>query len=116
LSEDTLVAGILNRARGIAAVVVEGVAVIANLARADHFVAADDIPGARALPDIQGTVPVGLDLADTIAPVAGQGVPVVTLLDAILIVDPVAAGRGILGLAALGALGVAHIGRSTGGG
>jgi hypothetical protein len=41
-------------------------------------------------------------MANTIAPVTGQDVPVVTLLDAVLIVDPVAAGLRILGLATRG--------------
>jgi hypothetical protein len=56
---------------------------------------------------------VGLDLAGAVAPVAGQDVPVVTLLDAILIVDSIAATLWYLGLAARGAGGVAHISRAT---
>ena len=110
LSGDTLVAGVLNRAGGIAAVVVEGVAVIANLARADDFVAADDqsVAGPRG-----GTLPVGLDLANAIATIAGKHVPVVAFLG--WLVDPIAAARRYLGLAAQGALGIAHIGGSAGG-
>ena len=107
MSGDAFVARILNRAGGIAAIVVDGVAVVANLARADDFVAANDIAGARALRDIRGTVPVGFDFADTIAPVAGQGVPVVALLDTTLIVLSVAAGLRKLSLAAHGAGAVA---------
>jgi hypothetical protein len=56
---------------------------------------------------------VGLDLASTIAPIAGQDVPVVTLLDAILIVDSIAAALWDLGRAARCAGGVAHLGRAT---
>ncbi len=62
---------------------------------------------------IRGTVPVGFDLAGAVAPVAGQDVAVVTLLDAILIVDSVAAALWYLGLAARGAGGVAHLDRAA---
>ena len=95
----TFVAGVLNRAGGIAAVVIESVAVVANLARADAAVAADDLSRAGTL---FRAVPVGLDLAGAVAPVAGQDVPVVTVLNAILIVLSIAAGLRILGLAARG--------------
>jgi hypothetical protein len=56
---------------------------------------------------------VGLYLANAVAPVAGQDVPVVTLLNAILIVDAIAAALWYLGLAARGAGGVAHLRRAT---
>jgi len=57
---------------------------------------------------------VGFDLAGAIAPIARQRVPVVTLLNAILIVDSIAAALWDLGSAANGAFGVAHIGCATG--
>jgi hypothetical protein len=110
LSRDAFVAGVLNRAGGIATVIVESVAVVANLACADDIVAAynQTMAGPR-----RRTLPMGLDLANTVAAIAGQHVAVVAFLGRL--VDPVAAGRRYLGLAAQCALGVAHIGRTTGG-
>jgi hypothetical protein len=100
----TFVAGVLNRAGGIAAVVVESVTVVANLARANAAVATNDLSLAGPL---AGTFPIGLYLANAIAPVARQRVPVVTLLDAILIVLSVAAALWYLGFAADGVRAVA---------
>jgi hypothetical protein len=56
---------------------------------------------------------VGLDLAGAVAPIAGHRVPVVTFLDAVLIVDSVAttlrrfAARGVRGVACLRGTGAA---------
>ena len=97
LSGVTMIGRVLNRAGGIATIVVESVAVVANLARADGAVATNDL--ARTSPR-GGTIPVRFDLACAVAPVAGQDVAVVTLLNSILIVLSVAACLRILGLAA----------------
>ena len=82
--------GILHRAGGVAAVAVDHVAVVAHLARADHAVAAGGSPRARAR---RGTVPVRLDVADAVAAVTGDGVAVIAVFDAALVVDAVAAAR-----------------------
>jgi hypothetical protein len=87
----------LHCAVGAATIVIEGITIVANLARADGAIAANDL--SRALP-LLGTIPVRFDLANTVAAVSGKSVPVVTFLDAVLVVDSVAASLWCLGAAA----------------
>jgi hypothetical protein len=91
LSGRACIPGVLHRAVGVTAIVVLGVAIVANLARADGAVAANDISRTGAG---FGTGPVGFDLANTVAAITGKSVPVVALLDAVLVVDSVAASLG----------------------
>jgi hypothetical protein len=87
----------LHRAVGAAAVVVESVAIVANLARANGAVAANVLSFTFAL---LGTIPVRFDLANAVAAISGNSVPVVTFLDTVLVVDSVAASLRHLGTAA----------------
>jgi hypothetical protein len=111
LPRDALVARILNRAGGIAAIIVFCVAIVANFACTDIAVTADDVARTFAL---FGTRPILLDFADAIATVTGFGVAVVAFFDAALIVDSVAAALGYLFDASGGRIrAVAHRRRAT---
>jgi hypothetical protein len=83
----------LLRAVGAAAVVIEGVAVVAHLTSIKEAVAALELSCAFAL---FGAIPVDFDLANTIAAITGYGVAVVTLFSTVLVVDSVAAARSHL--------------------
>src|ERR1039457_986474 len=111
LSSCALKGRVLYRAGGIATIVVEGIAVVANFTGADETIAADDLARAFAR---RRTSPVGLDFADAVATIAGQYVAVIALLDAALIVDAVAAALWHLDDAARGVGAVADTGRSSG--
>jgi hypothetical protein len=83
----------LNCAIATAPIVVSGVAIIANLARPNIAVAADDVPCAFAL---LGTGPVLFLFADAVTAITGQDVAIVALLNITLIVDSVATALGYL--------------------
>jgi hypothetical protein len=78
----------LLRAVGVAAIVIKGIAIVANLTRVEKAVAALDFSRAFAL---FGAIPIDFDLANTIAAVTGYSVSVITLFGAALVVDSVAA-------------------------
>src|SRR6185295_2331131 len=82
--------GILHGAGRVASVAVGLVLVVADLARVDDAVSAGAVAHAGALGRAR---PVRLDVAGAVAAVAGDRVAVVALLDAALVVDPVAATR-----------------------
>jgi hypothetical protein len=94
----------LHGAGGVTAIVVQGVAVVAHLAGSNLPVPANFL--FRALASGR-TAPVFFYLADAVAAVAWQGVAIVAFLDAILVVDTVAASLGELGDASGGAGAVA---------
>jgi len=93
---------VLNRAGGIAAITVGGVAVVAHLARANDAITTNDILRACAG---RGTAPIVFDLAGPIAAITGHRVSVVAFLG--WLIDTVAAARRGLSLAPLGAGAVA---------
>jgi hypothetical protein len=93
LSNNAKIGGVLLRAVGVAAIVIKGIAIVANLTRVEKAVAALDFSRAFAL---FGAIPIDFDLANTIAAVTGYGISVITFFGAALVVDSVAAALGYL--------------------
>jgi hypothetical protein len=86
-----LVSGILHGAGRVAAITINGVFIVANLAGTDGSITADDVTRALASRKVLWACPVALDLACPVAPVAWHGVAVIAGLDPPLVVDAVAA-------------------------
>jgi len=84
----------------IAAVVVRYVLVVADFARADLSISANNFSRTGTC---GRTVPVGFHFAGTVTAVARQRVAIIALLAAGLIVDAIAAAFGCLRLASAGA-------------
>jgi hypothetical protein len=102
LPSDALVARVLYGAGCIAAIVVDGIAVIAHFTRANITVAAYDL--ARAFASLRAS-PILFDFANAIAAIAWQHIAVVAFFNTILIVDSVATPLGDLPLATRGSVG-----------